>query len=45
MTNELRPYLENYSVEVSSPGPDRPLRKPEHFDSALGHRVAVRTGA
>ncbi len=44
VTNELRSYLENYSVEVSSPGPDRPLRKPEHFDSALGHRVAVRTG-
>ena len=44
VTNQLRTYLENYSVEVSSPGPDRPLRKPEHFDSALGHRVAVRTG-
>jgi ribosome maturation factor RimP len=44
VTNELRPYLENYSVEVSSPGPDRPLRKAEHFDSALGHRVTVRTG-
>jgi ribosome maturation factor RimP len=44
VTNELRSYLENYSVEVSSPGPDRPLRKPEHFDSALGHRVALRTG-
>jgi ribosome maturation factor RimP len=44
VTNELRPYLENYSVEVSSPGPDRPLRKAEHFDSALGNRVTVRTG-
>jgi ribosome maturation factor RimP len=44
VTNELRSYLESYSVEVSSPGPDRPLRKPEHFDSALGHRVTVRTG-
>ncbi len=44
VTNELRPYLQDYSVEVSSPGPDRPLRKPEHFDSVLGHRVQVRTG-
>jgi ribosome maturation factor RimP len=44
VTNELRPYLEKYSVEVSSPGPDRPLRKAEHFDSALGNRVTVRTG-
>jgi ribosome maturation factor RimP len=44
VTKELRSYLEHYSVEVSSPGPDRPLRKAEHFDSALGHRVTVRTG-
>ena len=43
VTNELRPYLKDYSVEVSSPGPDRPLRKPEHFDSARGRRVTVRT--
>jgi ribosome maturation factor RimP len=44
VTNELRSYLQNFSVEVSSPGPDRPLRKSEHFDSALGRRVTVRTG-
>ncbi|MBA2741864.1 MAG: ribosome maturation factor RimP [Actinobacteria bacterium] len=44
VTNELRSYLESFSVEVSSPGPDRPLRKPEHFDSARGRRVAIRTG-
>lgn len=44
VTNELRSYLEHFSIEVSSPGPDRPLRKPEHFDSALGQRVTVRTG-
>jgi ribosome maturation factor RimP len=43
VTNELRSYLEHFSIEVSSPGPDRPLRKPEHFDSALGRRVSVRT--
>ena len=44
VTKELRSYLQDYSVEVSSPGPDRPLRKPEHFDSALGQRIKVRTG-
>jgi ribosome maturation factor RimP len=43
VTNVLRPYLENYGIEVSSPGPERPLRKPEHFASALGRRVSVRT--
>jgi ribosome maturation factor RimP len=44
VTDVLRPYLEDYSVEVSSPGPDRPLRTPEHFSLALGRRVRVRTG-
>jgi ribosome maturation factor RimP len=43
VTRELRSYLDTFNIEVSSPGPDRPLRKPEHFDSALGRRVAVRT--
>jgi ribosome maturation factor RimP len=44
VTGVLRPYLSEFTVEVSSPGPARPLRKPEHFASALGHRVAIRTG-
>jgi ribosome maturation factor RimP len=44
VTNQLRSYLDRFSLEVSSPGPDRPLRKPAHFDSALGRRVTVRTG-
>jgi len=43
VTSLLRPYLEHFTVEVSSPGPDRPLRKPEHFGSALGRRVSLRT--
>jgi ribosome maturation factor RimP len=43
VTNELRPYLETYGIEVSSPGPDRPLRTQSHFDSAVGRRVLVRT--
>ena len=43
VTNELRDLLERYSLEVSSPGADRPLTKPEHFRRFLGRRVRVRT--
>jgi ribosome maturation factor RimP len=43
VTDVLRDYLREYSVEVSSPGPDRPLRRQEHFDAVLGRRVKVRT--
>jgi ribosome maturation factor RimP len=39
----LRGYLDRYSVEVSSPGLERPLRTPDHFQHALGHSVALRT--
>ncbi len=39
----LRDYLREYTVEVSSPGVERPLRRPEHFAGALGRRVALRT--
>ena len=43
VTDVLRDYLRAYTVEVSSPGVQRPLRKPEHFASAVGHRVKLRT--
>ena len=43
VTNVLRDYLRAYSVDVSSPGIERPLRKRAHFDSVVGRRVAVRT--
>jgi ribosome maturation factor RimP len=32
-----------YTLEVSSPGINRPLKKPEHFERFLGKRVRVRT--
>ena len=32
-----------YSLEVSSPGINRPLRRPEHFQKVLGKRVKVKT--
>jgi ribosome maturation factor RimP len=41
----LRPYTERYSVEVSSPGLERPLRTREHFRSVEGRRVKVKTAA
>ena len=43
VTNVLRDYLRDYAVDVSSPGIERPLRKPAHFERALGRKVAVRT--
>jgi ribosome maturation factor RimP len=43
VTGMLRDLLEAYSLEVSSPGPERPLTKPEHFRRYLGRRVRVRT--
>ena len=42
VTDALREYLREYSVEVSSPGLDRPLRTREHFADATGSRVKVR---
>jgi ribosome maturation factor RimP len=42
VTDALREYLREYGVEVSSPGLDRPLRRREHFEAALGRRVQLR---
>jgi ribosome maturation factor RimP len=43
VTDVLRDYLREYTVDVSSPGIERPLRKPEHFARAVGQKVSVRT--
>ena len=43
VTGLLRDLLESWSLEVSSPGPERPLTKPEHFRRFVGSRVRVRT--
>ena len=32
-----------YTLEVSSPGLERPLRRPDHFRKAVGTRIAVKT--
>jgi len=43
VTNHLRDILVDYGLEVSSPGPRRPLTKPEHYRRFLGRRARVRT--
>jgi ribosome maturation factor RimP len=43
VTHELRELLIDYGLEVSSPGPDRPLVKPDHFRRFLGQTARVRT--
>jgi ribosome maturation factor RimP len=42
ITEHLDDFRERYSVEVSSPGQDRPLTKPQHFSRFLGRRARVR---
>ncbi len=34
-----------YSLEVSSPGLERPLREPRHFERSVGQTVKVKTAA
>jgi ribosome maturation factor RimP len=43
VTALFRELLESWSLEVASPGPERPLTKPEHFRRFVGRRVRVRT--
>ncbi len=43
VTGHLRDLLLEWGLEVSSPGPERPLTKPEHFKRFLGRRVRVKT--
>jgi ribosome maturation factor RimP len=43
VTKRLPEVREKYALEVSSPGAQRPLTKPEHFRRYLGRRARVRT--
>ena len=43
VTSALRDYLREYSVDVSSPGIERPLRKPAHFERVVGRKIALKT--
>lgn len=37
------PFLGKYALEVSSPGIQRPLKRPQDFERFIGHRVVVRS--
>jgi ribosome maturation factor RimP len=43
VTMHLNDLRERYSLEVSSPGTERPLTKPAHFRRFVGRRARVRT--
>ncbi|MCB8915363.1 MAG: ribosome maturation factor RimP [Thermoleophilales bacterium] len=43
VTDGLRDVLLDHSLEVSSPGPERPLTKPAHFERFAGRRARVTT--
>lgn len=43
VTGHLSEIRESYALEVSSPGTERPLAKPEHFRRFVGRRAKVRT--
>ena len=43
VTHHLRDVLLETGLEVSSPGPERPLTKPDHFRRYIGRRARVRT--
>jgi ribosome maturation factor RimP len=43
VTDVLRDYLNQYAIDVSSPGTTPPLRRPPHFQRAVGRKVELRT--
>jgi ribosome maturation factor RimP len=43
--DEHDPFPSKYTLEVSSPGLERPLRTPAHFAGAVGTTVSVKTNA
>ncbi len=45
VSRQLADLRTTYALEVSSPGRERPLSKPEHFARYIGHKARVRTSA
>lgn len=43
VTSGLNELLLDHTLEVSSPGPERPLTRPEHFSRFEGRRAKVET--
>jgi ribosome maturation factor RimP len=42
VSGRLNDYRDRYALEVSSPGSDRPLTKPSHFQRFVGRVVRLR---
>jgi ribosome maturation factor RimP len=42
VSGHLSEYRQRYALEVSSPGQDRPLTRPQHYARFLGRRARVR---
>jgi ribosome maturation factor RimP len=42
VSGHLNGYRDRYALEVSSPGQDRPLTKPQHYNRFLGRRAKLR---
>jgi ribosome maturation factor RimP len=45
VTREIDDYRREYTIDVSSPGLERPLRKRAHFAGAVGRRVRLKTAS
>ena len=43
VTRLLDDYRSDWTIDVSSPGPERPLRRPQHFRRAIGGTVKLKT--
>jgi ribosome maturation factor RimP len=43
VSRDLSPLRERFALEVSSPGVERPLVRPDHYRRAVGSKVDVRT--
>ena len=42
VSGRLNDFRDRYSLEVSSPGQDRPLTKPQHYSRFLGRHARLR---
>jgi len=42
VSGHLNQYRDRYALEVSSPGQDRPLTRPQHFSRFLGRHARLR---
>ena len=43
LLDEQDPVSGSYTLEVSSPGLERPLRRPSHFEKSVGREVDLKT--